>query len=464
MKIGYPHIIRYALVIISAIYLVFHFLYLWIAMNIDSPWFYVFAQYIKTGFFEHFMQYTYQLPMTTKPPLYSLFLAILWDLPYQAEIIHLTHLLLFALELSLLYRMLKKLTGITAASLAVLIFMFIPGNVTFLMYVMSEIPLQVIFTLYLYLIYRYSESKNLRFLSVSVFIGFLMTFLNYAFGVYGVISLLFFVLKKPSRPVNYLFPVVGIIMIAVWVIINHAITGMWGLSDTGGLRYNITASWQAGLTPPPDDPAVREIRKYVPPEVSLAQPYWVLEPYINPVTGNDYARLNRLVGDVGKAAIRAHPWQFLKYTAFSFYKSHDSGVPYMPNLGQFGLPFEQTDTLYCGLIKGIRFCSPIISTPHSFSLFNRYISYANVFYDRYFMVWSVWIFFPCLALALASGNRTLSYFAGLFIVGRLVMASSNNPQARYLVPYYPLMILITVMVLYDLYMLVRRLKIFILKS
>jgi hypothetical protein len=442
------------LFIFTILFYIFHFLFFWVNQHVDTNFYHAFADYVGKGEYPFYFTYVYNRPLTSSPPLYSLLLTIIDKLNHSDILLHFIQIIMHGITSLLIFIILKNLINRTTASILALIYAMFPANAIFVSYVMTETGIQFLFMLYVYLLYRFIKTKNIQMISLSVFLGFIMGLWRYSFVIFGALSLILFIIQKSKKTAHYLFPAIGLLIIAGWVYINYQISGVWGISDYSNLRYNMVMMAEAGVAPPESDPSVIELRKYVPPWIDLRQPYWKFEEYIYEQTGPDLQMTNKLVGDVGKAAVKANPLAFAAITLKNYFQIHNgiypTQTPYMENLSHFGIKEEGVDALRCfQLNNNFYYCNPIIMTPYSYKIWNSYIRLSDAFYKYLFPIWSIGIFFPAYIWCFIKNQKTSRLFAFLYTFGRLPVAMFTYPDARYLMPFYPLMFLITGIFLYD---------------
>lgn len=442
----------YIIVAITFLVLVIHLFFGWMITNVDTFFFDAFAKFIRTGNYVFpIADLPYRQINTGAPPLYSLLLAGLYFFRRADVYLHVLQIMMLIGTSLLVYQMLKDFVGKKWALIVSCLFTLLPGNLIYVSLIMSDLGAQFLFTFYCYLIYRYLKTKKINYIAHSVLIGFVTGLWRYSFVIFGALSLLFFIIKRPKGMVNYISPVLGLAIIIAWFLIQHSLTGVWGLTVCTGIRYNIQMMWRAKVLPRKDHPSMIEIRKYIPEEVDLRQVYWDLEKYFVPHIGYDLVKICQLVGDVGKAAIYEHPIAFIKVTLDSFFRSHNL-PPYQESLATYGLGYYiDYPPLYCGSIGTIETCKPIVTTKHSYPVWNAYIRASNFFYKIIFYFFSYFIFFPAVLVSLFFiKNIYTKIFSLLFIVGRLPIAMATFPDSRYVLPFYPLMVMIVVLVVRDL--------------
>lgn len=438
----------------TAVFYALLFFFNWLNPTVDTWIFHAFAQFIRTG------KYVFPIPQlpykhihTQTAPLYSLLLAGLYYVPSADLVLHGLQISMILLSGFFVFKILRRAVGRSLAIIAGCIFTLLPGNVIFTSLLMSEAGAIFLFTLYLFLVHKYFESKNIIFLSLSVPVGFLAGLWRYSFAIFGAISLIWLLSSRPKNVRMYVFPLIGVFIISSWIVIQHNLTGIWGLSLDSGIRLHINIAMAEKVLPKDTAPSMIEIHKYISKDVDLTRPFYEIEPYLVPVIGYDYLRLNKLLGDIAIDDIREHPLNLVKVTAASFFQHH-LGTPYSLNLAYFGSPTQpEFPPINCAGIETIKFCNPIISLPFAYPLWNAYVRLTFLFYTYVFPVLSFIVFFPSLVWVILRGNREFKFYAWFFVIGRLFVALATAPWSgsRYLLPFYQLMVIITVYSLSDIY-------------
>ncbi len=431
--------------------LIIHFLFAWMVTNVDTSYFHAFANYIRTGVYEHFMLYEYKKPLTNNAPLYSVLLASVYAFPSSDILLHAVQLAMLVHTGYMVFRMLLRYTGKSLAIISGSITILIPGNLAYASHIMSEITMQYFFTSYMYLLWENVHTKKTSYLTQAVFMGFAMGLVRYSYIICGPLALAYLLRTHRKIDKTYIFPAVGIVVILVWMLVHKGITGVFGLSDFSRLRYNMVMMYEAQVSPPEADPSTIELHSFLPEGFDLRKPFWEFEPYINPITGNDFQELDRIVGSAGIAALRSHPEKLITIAFYNFFKLHNVDyphqTPYSPSLADFGNPDAEFPN-YCTTFKTLRTCEPIISLPFSVPVWNSIFILFNWFYRFIFPIWSIWIFFPALFYSLAK-NRKTRLLALFYIAARIPIAVFTFPHARYLVPFYPVMMMMTMLFLSD---------------
>lgn len=385
------------ILVVTGIFLLFHGLFLWMYTNIDGYFYWAFGQYVKTGVYPFLPAFTYLRPITISPPLYGIVLMLLGFFARADIMLHILQLLMLAGTATLLYKLLTPYVQKSMALTLACLFIFFPTNVIFASSMMTEIPAQFLMTCYVYLAHRFIVSKKISSLSSMVLLAAVMTLLKYQFLFLTLLSLglfAFFFFQKHVKRIVHVFPVaLGVGILLLWVVTNHAITGVWGLSDTRKMPFYTNFVWDGRHFPKETDPAVIALRAFVPKTVNNYAQYWDLQDYILPRVNRDWRAVDELLGNVGLAAIREQPLAYLANAGRVFLQIHTQKAPWWNNMATFGLQ-DPDQPLYCNALSSIQFCRPIIPTPWSYRWWNAYVNIATSFYNAVFPLYAVIIFFP----------------------------------------------------------------------
>jgi len=320
--------------------------------------------------------------------------------------------------------------------------MLIPGNIIYTTLIMTEIGSKLFITLYVYLIAIFVVRKKNNYLFAAAFLGCAMGLWKYSMILYGAIALAGIVYIHPKISRAYLWPALGIIAVGVWIITNHAITGIWGLSDTKGIDFYNQIVWYGHVAPSEDTPSMRVFRMYVPQPTAPYGGWWDYQVAISQGVGYDYAAMDKIFLNVAIDAIKQHPDVYIKTTLSNLLTLHAGAMPYWGNMDSFGKQNADPFPPPCGPLDKFILCSPIIRTPDSFTYFNVFVSISTWMYGHVAPYISYFVFFPLLFYMLVFGSAAEKSIAFLHVIGVLSIAMSIHPDGRYLVPFYPLMTMI----------------------
>lgn len=447
------------ILVLTGAFLVFHVLFLWMYTNIDGYFYWAFGQYVKTGVYPFLPSFTYLRPTTISPPLYGIFLMYLGFIPRADILLHILQLLMLAGTATLLYKLLTPFVHKPVALILACLFILFPANVIYSSSMMTEVPAQFLMTCYVYLAHRFIASKKISFLSSMVLLAAVMTVLKYQFLFLTLLSFglfAFFFFQKHAKRIVHVFPVIlGGSILLLWVVANRAITGVWGLSDTRKMPFYTNFVWDGRHFPKETDPAVTALRAFVPKTVNKYAQYWDLQDYILPRVNRDWRAIDELLGNVGLATIRGQPLSYLTNAGRVFLQIHTHTSPWWNNMATFGFR-DPIQPLYCGALSSIQFCRPIVLTPWSYRWWNAYVNVATSFYNTVFPFFAIIIFFPALAVTLFKEKRHERIFPILYLVNLLPISFLAFAESRYLIPYYPLIIIIAVLGIQAIVLFLRR--------
>lgn len=407
------------MIALVAIILFFNLLFFWANANIDSYFFWAFGQYLTTGTYPFLPDFTYVNPTTMAPPMMSILMAIAQVTPFAAFFIRLVQTILLSATAYMLFLLLKRSFSKKTSTIVAYLFVLIPGNLVYVNYLMSEILAQFFITLILYLLITKKYSTAFFWACV----GMLS---KYAVIGYAPIAFFF-----PAKKRLFMLGT-GITIVLGWMYINWQITGSVGLSDLrGGHLYN-NVVWVAGITPSEESMAMKKLRTFVPPDTDIRKAYWDMQAFILPKVGNNFAVFDGILGAIATQAIREHPIRYIGAVINNFIALHGNTLPYWENLSAFGKP-PGAYPLNCDPMGKIALCKAPIPTSWGIPVWNSFIAFSNGFY-RY--VWPVImiIFFVSLLR-----GKTLSL---LYLVIVLMHAALEHHDTRYLIPFYPQIVLI----------------------
>lgn len=449
------HQISRALLLTTVVTFLFHFLFFWTNSIVDSYFYWAFSQYITTGTYPFVQPFVYLLPTTISPPLYAFLLAVLAYLPNAQAYIHGLQLLLLAVTSWLLYRMVSWTLEKDTALIIACLFALIPGNLIYTTLILTEIPAQFLLTVFIYLFMSSIRTKRILPLAQSALIAAIMTLMKYSFVIYVGIACIFFLFRKTKKNRFWIMPAAGIIILLLWITINFRITGVWGLSDTKGVQLYNQAVWSGGLTPDQSHPSMKKLRGFIPYTIDIKKAYWDLQGYILPYTENRWHEVDTILGDVATAAVEAHPLEYLIHSIDLFIQFHGGTRPYWHNLSSFGKQQDQYP-IYCDNLGQYQTCQPLIQTGWSTDVWNTYVEASTEFYKIIFPVFGIGMFLPALLFALLFGQKNTRLLALLYLAGMVPIAMYVHLDTRYTLPFYPLMVLITIPALVSLKKRIRK--------
>jgi len=437
-----------ALTILGALYLLFHLLFLWMYTNIDGYFYWAIGRYFTTGSYPFISPFIYAKPITVSPPLYGLFVSLIGTVPNGDVVLHAFHIFLITCTTLLLFNILASMISRNLAALISFFFLIFPSNVIYTASMMTELPAQTAMTAYLYLTQKYMRSHKPSVLGIMLVLSAIMTLLKYQFIVLFVITLLFLLrnilVMRAKSPFLISCAIFGALIIGIWVNTNHTITGVWGLSDTKKMPFYTNFVWEGKYYPPENHPAVKALRKYVPVTADRHAEYWDLQDYILPSVGRNWSAVDELLGNVGVAAIATHPFEYVQNGIRIFIRTHGHRAPWWQNLETFGTS-DPIQPLYCDALGTINFCRPIIKTSHSYTLWNTYVRMSRSLYNAVIAPILLFLFLPLLCIVLVVSQWSKRIYALIYLSNLIPIPYLAMTESRYLIPYYPVIIIISVL-------------------
>lgn len=450
--------------IVTILYFLFHLFFLWINQHGDSYYYLAFAQYLRTGIFPHLWPYLYAKPTTIASPLYGIILYMFMSVTQNADILlHIYQLGMLAVSAYLLYRLLIAASGVTkpVALLIAYLFTMLPTSVIYATYNMTEMTAQALFLVFLWYLVRLIKRPTISGLSILVLLSSVLTLAKYQFfvlflvsstamGIVTIIPLLklshiipMYGSSSKKRMIASLVPAcAGIILMASWVYVNWHMTGVIGLSDTTKLRFHASMVQDGKITPPPGDPSIQAYYSVIPTQYPLTSPWWDIQEFILKKYGRDWRKVDEIVGNVGIAAAKAYPLSYITNSARIALALHTSPMlPWWDNLSSIGGGYHRLPLL-CGRYDRIRLCEQIIKFPEILPLWRIYLTISATLYTTLLPVFMIGIFLPSLVLSLLFGNNIIRTFAALYCIQILMIATSVFTDTRYVVIFYPLIIIL----------------------
>lgn len=440
------------------LFIVFHFLFLWMYTNIDGYFYWAIGEYFTKGTYPFIPPFIYKHPTTVSPPLYGFLTAFAGAMPRGDVVLHAIQLFMLVATTALLYSILSSFINRRSAAIIVFLFMLFPVNIIYASSMMTELPAQCAFTLYMFLMHKYNESKRDQWLGLSIPLTSVMTLLKYQFIFMFLFSLSLVILRvikiKRISFMTFLYSATAVFIITIWVFVNHDVTGIWGLSDTRKMPFYTNFVWDGKHFPKETNPQVIALRKYVPPYADKYAEYWDLQDYILPYVERDWRVVDELLGNVGIAAIKEQPFDYLSNGVRIFFEILTNRAPFWNNVETFGMVDAQ-QPLYCGKLGTIEFCKPLIMTASSYTIWNVFVRLSRSLYNRIFPLFALFIFLPSLALVLAESESKKRIFAFLYLLNLIPISYLAFVESRYLILFYPLMVVISVLGVQRAFRLIR---------
>jgi hypothetical protein len=444
-------------IITVCIYLI-HLLFGWVNANVDSYFYWAIGEYFKTGNYPFIHPFIYTKPTTISPPLYGLFFIATDHLPRADILLHGIQLAALGLSSIFVYKLLRLHLSKTLSLWIAFFFSVFPVNLVYASYAMTENLSQLVVCAWLYLVAFGIKHKRPLNVSGAVLLGAVGGVLKYNLMILAPIAGLLLVwFFRPWKWTYFVYPTFAVIIICSWILINHTITGVWGLYDTRGTQLYNQFIWQTKLLPPEDHPAVRRMRSLLPPGTNIAVAYWDLQEHLANKLGREWTKIDRVLFDVGWAAVSTHPFEYVFHSLHNFARVHYADNPHWHNLNNIGRKdVSGIDAPFCGVLGSVSACSPVLTTPWSFSIWNTFITYEMRLFRLLAPIVFYVVLLPSLFVTLVSRKHLVRFWSVLYLVTILPIAFTIHPDPRYIVPFYGLGLLVIVAAVQELVPLLGR--------
>lgn len=423
-----------------------NFLFVWMNANVDSYFYFAIGEYFRTGHYPFIAPFIYTKPTTISPPLYGIFFILTHGIPRADILLHALQLILLATSSVLLYKILSLHVRKPFAVIIACLFALSPVNLIYASYVMTENPSQFFVTYWTYLIVKGLAKKQPSSIALAVLIGAVAGLIKYNLLIFSILAapVLLYV-RKQWKPSHFIFPAVAVIIIGSWIVLNHRITGVWGLYDTRGTQLYNQFVAQTKLLPPENHPAVMRMRSLLPPGTDIAVPYWDIQERLGLSLHGVWHDIDTVLFDVAWASVRTYPIEYLVHSVKNLARMHYDNLPHWRNIGNMGrTDVSGTDVPYCSNLDAVHMCSPVIMTPWSYPLWNTFIRIELTLFRVLAPLAFYLLLLPALVVSLLWGHTRSRIYTAVYLTGVIPIALTIHVDPRYVVPFYPIAVLIIV--------------------
>lgn len=422
--------------------LVFHALFFWVNLIVDSYFYWAIGTYFTSGNYPYLFPFYYDKATTISPPLYGLFLKffeLVSDTPQH--LLLLFQLLLLGLTAILLYKTLIFFVHKNVAAIISLLFMAIPGNVIYASYMLTENGAAFFTTLYLYLTTRYFVKKDVQSLAMSIGIASVGALWKYALVVGIVISFALYIFEKAKKKSHVIPIAVGMLILCSWIGLQYKTTGVFGMSDASGVHLWNAVIFMGKMVPSEKSGAMKELRKYIAPHENLQQGYWAFQGAILTKENLSWKKVDTVLGNVAKEAIYENPLAYLRVVLQNTMFLHGGGMPYWENIGQFGNKNATPTEPQCPKVGKYQYCDPLIPFAGNKQVWNQYVYLSDIFYTHIFPIMLLYIFLPAYIIMMFQYKRYGLFLFILYLALIIPNTAYESPNNRYLIPNYSFIVL-----------------------
>ncbi len=438
---------------VTVILFAIRFLFGWVHANIDSYFYWAIGEFFRTGSYPFQEPFVYTKPTTIAPPLYGVFFILSQNVSHAEILLHGLQLILLAATSYLLYRVLQLHLKKPASLIISCLFALYPTNLIYAANVMTENPSQFLLMLWVYFITYGVVTKRPRFIAAALLVSSVATLVKYNLSVYVVFAgiMLASHIKRMKWP-DYAMSALSVVLLVSWVVVNHQITNTWGLYDTKGTQLYNQFVAQTRLLPPESHPAVIRMRSLLPPGTDIAVPYWDIQEQLSNNLSHEWTQVDKVLFDVGWASVRTHPLVYILHSLKNYARIHYDHVPHWRNIGNIGMSgLNGTDVPFCGRLGAVTTCVPIVMTPWSNRTWNAFVRVEMKVFELLAAPVFFLILLPSLCWALFRGSEISRLYALMYLAGTVPIAFTIHPDPRYVVPFYPLAVLLVTAVAKEIY-------------
>ena len=406
--------------------------------------------YSALGEFLYFRHIIVMLPFVTDPPqtlfgpIYALIILPLSYLSPPSAMISITALqilMIFASAGALAY-VAGKILSPRIRWVAALLFIFFPFTVPYATVVMSEITAMFLVAIYLLLLYGWVYKKwKFANLSTLLLVSAILVLTRYVFiALFTVTFLMFFLVPVKRAPPFRAAGTIGILLIFGWILLNVHLHGIVALSNvTGRHLYNNVVSTAHIMPPYPNPKTNFFISRFIYKNsmYALTQPWWENEMLFNDGIIKQ-TLIDKLYMDVAIVSILHHPFQYMG-NAIREFVAIPLTAPLYPDRAITSL--RECPATTCRFVWNARLCSPAVDNCSIRSWFASVVNWETSLYPYPMLIFFIIV---CMGVVFAAvrGPLYMRLVAGIFTMQLLFQSGTEWVEGRFLVPLYPLYILL----------------------
>ena len=174
---------------------------------------------------------------------------------------------------------------------------------------MSETLTEFLVTVYILVLF-------LRADGLLFFLSCILVLTRYAFLPCFGMTLILYIKNFRSVPIHHhLLSILGILLIASWILFNHSVNGSWTLSSVSGrhLYNNVVATGH--LDPPRSDPKTAFFFAHIPSDIwqnPTYPPWWEIQKYFS-FKGLSEIELDHMFLQIAVTTVLSHPIEYLTH-------------------------------------------------------------------------------------------------------------------------------------------------------
>ncbi len=434
-------ITTYFLVLFALLVCTFETFFFWMYETTDSWFYWGFANFMRTGVYEAPHPYYYHTPSTMEPPLYSVLLFFSQFFQRGDIVIHLVQVASLIASSVLLYYVVRTYVGQRIATLVGLVFFILPINILYTSNLLAENIALFFIALYIFFIHTYFYRKDSRALIYLLPLSSLMTLQRYNFIAFFIFSFVLFFLTKRKTSAVYIAAIISLCIVGGWSLINFRLTGVFNISNSTGKNTYNRIVWISQLLPHADNKKLIELKKILPENMDLRQPWWMLEPYLLSHFNYSETKGSELLKEVSLEALKSNIPAYLESIPGAILMAHSRRLPIHDGLYTTGRYMGSN----CRSLGQIFFCKPLISLPVASVVWDRIVAMTEGYYQTVIPeIINYGIFFPFIIISFFQKDRFIRICGVLYILSASFPLLLSEPGTRYNYPLFPMKIIILV--------------------
>src|SRR3989344_3424633 len=192
---------------------IYHFLFFWIFMTVDSHFYWLLAVFFKTGKYSVPAPYYYQVPSTMEPPLYSVILYFAQFFQRPDIVIHFLQILGLIISSLFLYQILKTYLPKGLSFITSAFFLLLPANIIYASNLMAESLTLPFVSFYLFISFLIIVRRKKELVKFLMLISAVMMLQKYNLIIFWFLSLGMFILMKKKKIIDYFYAFLSFVII-----------------------------------------------------------------------------------------------------------------------------------------------------------------------------------------------------------------------------------------------------------
>ena len=408
---------------------------------------YIYATFGELLYFHWYIPmppFDHDIPQTLFGPVYSLLILPILKLPAPGGMILLPALptMMVIISSTIVYYLMKKTVSKSLGILAGAILILFPFTLIYATVIMSEIVAMFLVAVYIFCLYQWLTKTPWATPSLLVILSAVMVLTRYVFLPLFCISIILWIvdMKKFGLHKKKALGCIGIGLIIVWLIYNYNLSGRVGLSTVMGRHLYNNVITSARLAPPKPHPLTDFFYTgFINRPELLFAPWWENQNQFNDGVRTQL-EIDRMYLQVSLLTMLHHPIAYVANVFREFYLIATTMPVYKDRHVDFLATCPQVQ---CQINWNTTLCYPAVFYCPVRRAFSTLI---NVQETQYPYPMNIFFVFAMVGIIMAIVNKKVfwRYVALLFVVQQLFQSATEWVEGRFIIPLYPLYILLIV--------------------